>query len=475
MSEFNLTLTEAEQTIQKVEETLSKVSCTSGIILRHLMTDIDYARRYLAKMDKKYFASDITGGDVLFEELAKYVTKYDSIPTLEQLVTNLDGVHGVNADVAAELAATLQSVAGETHDAKWMADTTDTFITEKYNDTTVLEMLEHVNAKRLGKKTKTTMADYAQKLLTPPLLDSEVAGMDSNAPDFFSKLYDYHHQSHTLIPFDLEWLNRTIRGVKRQHLNIILAPTNVGKSLFMCHLSAMYLRQGLNVLYVSMEMDTMTCVCRIHANLFDTPMDTLETMTEAEYERAAAKLQNVGRLVVRDYPTGTAHAGHFRAYLAELKVKANFVPDVIFVDYLNICSSERMQSNGSTPQYQVIGSIVKELRTLAQQMDAVVWTATQANRDGLKGKLDLSHTSDSLQTAYDADLVVSLWKVEQPDTLGMSILKHRNGSGADKHGVVGVAYSRMKVFDIDQAALEEVQKKLTVFRRKEEGIQEARS
>lgn len=182
-------------------------------------------------------------------------------------------------------------------------------------------------------------------------------------------------------------------------------------------------------------------------------------MTEEQYRRKFQKIAGIGRLIVRDFPTGTAHTGHFRSYLAELKEKSAFVPDVIVVDYLNICSSERTNSGGNTPQYQVIGSIAKELRALAQQNDAVLWTATQANRSGLKGPVDLTNTSDSIQISYDADLVLSMWKDETlADYLHVSISKHRNGGSAGKHGMLVVNTSKMKLHDMNEADATEFEK-----------------
>ena len=178
-------------------------------------------------------------------------------------------------------------------------------------------------------------------------------------------------------------------------------------------------------------------------------MDDLVALTEGDYVAKSKAAGKLGRLVVRDFPTGTAHSGHFRSYMAELKQKSKFIPDIICVDYLNICSSERIRSGGNAQQYVVIGSIARELRALAQQSNTVVWSATQANRQGLKGPVGLANTSDSIQIGYDADLVLAMWKDDTlPGLLHLSVEKDRNGGAAGKHGMVAVQPSKMKVLDL---------------------------
>jgi hypothetical protein len=324
-------------------------------ILRHLWVDLPYASKYLPHLKKEYFkvhfGEGIFAGDVVFTAIASYIEQYHACPSKTELLVEIRQVER-NSDEANEAVEVLDRIEVEPLNPAWLEDQTTAFITNKYHYDAVMDL---VNATENGKP----IAELAQKLLTPPMLTKAVPGLDTRSADFLTRLCELNQQKESLIPFDIDMLNRAVRGVRRKTLNIILAGTGVGKSLTLCHFTAGYMLLGLNVLYLSMEMDDLSVQNRVNANLLDIAVDELESMPIADVLKKASTAAHTGRLIVHDYPTGSAHTGHFRSYLAELKDKSSFVPDVIVVDYLNICSSERTHLGGNTPQYVLIGSIAK--------------------------------------------------------------------------------------------------------------------
>lgn len=409
----------------------------SHMILRGLIEDKGFADRYLPHLSPDLWTTPEE--KVLFKAIKAHMESLDTLPTVQTLTVDLNHTSGGEEhDDAIELLPTLP---GNTESREWLDAKTEAWIAKRTQETAMMNIITALTENK-------PVAPHIEKLSTPVSFSNAVEGIGTAQSDWLDRLYDHNHQTDSVIPFDIDFLNTAVRGVRRGTLNVVIAPTNVGKSLCMCHLSAAYLRQGLNVLYLSLEMDEMTCVNRIFANLFDVTMSELETMTKAEYKAKAAAIGKIGTLFVRDFPTGAAGVGHFKAHIASLKEKAGFVPDVICVDYLNICSSDTKSGNNN-PHYLVVGSIAKELRGMAKQLNVAVWTATQANRSGMGGKkVDLTHTSDSIHTAYDADLVLALWRDEElADTLHVAVEKQRNGSGAGKHGIVTVNTAKMRLYD----------------------------
>tara|TARA_R110000851_G_scaffold230898_9_gene383733 strand:+ start:363 stop:1541 length:1179 start_codon:yes stop_codon:yes gene_type:complete len=282
--------------------------------------------------------------------------------------------------------------------------------------------------------------------------------------DYFenaSDRYEFYHQKEVRIPWDLDYFNRITKGgLPNKTLNVILASTGVGKSLFMCHQAAAILAQNKNVLYITMEMAEERIAERIDANLFNVPLDQITNLSSDMYMTKVDKLmaKTNGKLIIKEYPTGAAHAGHFRALLDELKLKKNFVPDIIFIDYLNICSSSRMKGiGGSINSYTLIKSIAEELRGLAVENNLPIVTATQSNRDGANNSdVDLTNTSESWGLPATADFMFALITNDELEKLNQIMVKQLKNRYADiatyKRFVIGVDRPKMKLYDVEDSA-----------------------
>lgn len=270
--------------------------------------------------------------------------------------------------------------------------------------------------------------------------------------------FEFYHRTEEKVPFDLEYMNRITRnGLPRKSFSVVLAGTNVGKSLFMCHHAASTLMMGKNVLYITMEMAEERIAERIDANLMNVPLDQLENMGYEEYESKIKNIVNrgIGKLIIKNYPTGSAHAGHFRALLNELKLKKSFTPDLILVDYLNICASSRMKMGGSVNSYGYVKAIAEELRGLAVEFNVPMLSATQSNREGFSSSdVDLTNTSESFGVPATADFMFAMVRSEELDDLGQIMVKQLKNRYADpskyRRFVVGVDPSRMRLYDVEE-------------------------
>jgi archaellum biogenesis ATPase FlaH len=277
----------------------------------------------------------------------------------------------------------------------------------------------------------------------------------------FEDRFDFYHKVEDRTPFDLEMFNAiTKNGVPRKTLNICLAGTGVGKSLFMCHVASSYLTQGKNVLYITLEMSEERIAERIDANLMNIPIDQLASLPKDLYESKIKKIaaKTVGSLIIKEYPTASAHAGHFRALLNELKLKKDFTPDVIFIDYLNICASSRMKGvGGSINTYSFIKAIAEEIRGLAVEFNVPIFSATQTTRSGFgNSDVELTDTSESFGLPATADLMFALISTEELEKMGQLIvkqLKNRyNDPTKNKRFIIGVDRAKMKLFDVENKA-----------------------
>jgi replicative DNA helicase len=318
------------------------------------------------------------------------------------------------------------------------------------------------------KLTKNALPDILQNALA--------VSFDTNiGHDYLENVderYAFYHEQEERIPFDLDYFNRITKGgLPNKTLNIALAGTGVGKSLFMCHVAASALSQGRNVLYITMEMAEERIAERIDANLLNVPIDQLENMSQSMFKdrvRGIAERTN-GKLIIKEYPTGQAHSGHFRALLMELKLKKKFVPELIFIDYLNICASSRMKSmGGAINSYTYIKAIAEEIRGLAVEFDVPIVSATQTTRSGY-GNSDpgLEDTSESFGLPATADLMFALISNDELSSLGQIMvkqLKNRyNDPNVDKRFVVGVDRSKMKLYDVDESEQDLVDDDVPVF------------
>ena len=305
--------------------------------------------------------------------------------------------------------------------------------------------------------------DMGKDALPSILSDALAVGFDNNVGhdyiDNAPERYDFYHRLEEKLPFDLEMFNKiTDGGLANKTLNVALAGTGVGKSLFMCHMSAGHIAQGRNVLYITMEMAEERIAERIDANLMNVPIQQLKDLSREMFDDRIDKINNKiqGRLIIKEYPTASAHAGHFKALLNELKLKRNFMPDIIFIDYLNICASSRFKAGSAANSYTIIKSIAEELRGLAGEFNVPVVTATQTTRSGYgNSDVELTDTSESFGLPATADIMVALISTEELEKQGVIMVKQLKNRYADptsnKRFMIGVDRSRMKLFDLEDS------------------------
>ena len=422
-------------------------------ILRNLLTDEKYMRKVLPFIKPDYFQGVYR---ILFKEAGKFVGKYNKLPSAETFKIELDQsdmIGGEQYSVAVDILPQLFSK--EKIDDTWLIDTTEKWCQDRAIYNAVMESISIIDGKHES-LTKGALPDLLSKALGVAF-DTNV-GHDyiENADERF----EFYHKEENRIPFDLEYFNKITKGgVPNKSLNICLAGTGVGKSLYMCHLASANLSAGSNVLYITMEMAEERIAERIDANLLNVPIDQLENLSKDMFSTKVADLQRKtnGKLIVKEYPTGSAHSGHFRGLLNELKLKKQFIPDIIYIDYLNICASSRMKAmGGSINSYTYIKAIAEELRGLAVEFNLPIFSATQTTRSGFSNSdVGLEDTSESFGLPATADLMFALISTEELEKLGQLMVKQLKNRYNDptnhKRFVVGVDRSKMRLYDVDES------------------------
>ena len=422
-------------------------------ILRNLLTDEKYMRKVLPFIKPDYFQGVYR---ILFKEAGKFVGKYNKLPSAETFKIELDQsdmLGGEQYSVAVDILPQLFSK--EKIDDTWLIDTTEKWCQDRAIYNAVMESISIIDGKHES-LTKGALPDLLSKALGVAF-DTNV-GHDyiENADERF----EFYHKEENRIPFDLEYFNKITKGgVPNKSLNICLAGTGVGKSLYMCHLASANLAAGSNVLYITMEMAEERIAERIDANLLNVPIDQLENLSKDMFSTKVADLQRKtnGKLIVKEYPTGSAHSGHFRGLLNELKLKKQFIPDIIYIDYLNICASSRMKAmGGSINSYTYIKAIAEELRGLAVEFNLPIFSATQTTRSGFgNSDVGLEDTSESFGLPATADLMFALISTEELEKLGQLMVKQLKNRYNDptnhKRFVVGVDRSKMRLYDVDES------------------------
>jgi len=392
----------------------------------------------------------------LFKQVGLYVQKYNKLPTQESFKIELDDADNFNDEQYRHAVEILPEIfRTEKIDDEWLIDKTEKWCQDRALHNAVMESISIIDGKHQS---------LSKNALPEILSDALAVNFDANiGHDYienFSERYEFYHKEEERIPFDLDYFNKITKGgLPNKTLNIALAGTGVGKSLFMCHVGAAALTEGKNVLYITMEMAEERIAERIDANLLNIPIDQLDKLSKDMFSQKVSQLakQTNGRLIVKEYPTGSAHSGHFRALLNELKLKKKFEPDIIFIDYLNICASSRMKGmGGAINSYTYVKAIAEELRGLAVEFDVPVLSATQTTRSGYSNSdVGLEDTSKSFGLPATADLMFALISSEELESLGQIMvkqLKNRyNDPSSNKRFVVGVDRSKMKLFDVDDA------------------------
>lgn len=423
-------------------------------ILRNLINNEEYTRKVVPFLKKEYFEGPHR---VLFDQIVAFVTKYNKLPNAEALSIEMSSAESIPDGLLAETNLVLDDVKTpiETN-MDWLVTNTERWCQDRAIYLAIMESISIIDGKHKT-LTKNALPDLLSKALGVTF-DASVGHDYINDAE---SRYEFYHRKEDRIPFDLEYFNDITKGgVPNKTLNIALAGTGVGKSLFMCHVAASALTQCKNVLYITMEMAEERIAERIDANLMNLPIDQLESISRDMFQSKIAKIaqKNVGKLIIKEYPTGSAHVGHFRALLNELKLKKNFVPDIIFIDYLNICSSSRMKGlGGSVNTYSYIKSIAEEIRGLAVEFDVPIFSATQTTRSGFSNTdVGLEDTSESFGLPATADFMFALVSTEELEKLGQIMvkqLKNRyNDPTHNKRFVIGVDRSRMKLYDVEQSA-----------------------
>ena len=422
-------------------------------ILNNLITNNEYARKVLPFLKSDYFQDK--NEQIIFEEIQKFSIKYSKLPTSTSLQVELDNRKDLNEQQFKDITSIVDSFQSEEVDGQWLLDTTEKFCKDKAVYNAVVDGISIIEGR--DKKRK---PDALPSLLTNALavsFDNRV-GHDylTDAED----RYDYYHKKEDRIPFDLDFFNKITKGgLPQKTLNIALAGTGVGKSLFMCHMAANCLNQGRNVLYITLEMAEERIAERIDANLMNVSMEDLQDLPKNMYqdkmERIASKTQ--GKLIIKEYPTASAHCNHFRALIQELAIKKSFKADIIFVDYLNICASSRFRGGSNVNSYTMIKAIEEELRGLAVENNLPIVSATQTTRSGyVSTDIGLEDTSESFGLPATADFMFALISTEEMDELNqitVKQLKNRyNDPTVNRRFVLGIDRSKMKLYDVELSA-----------------------
>jgi len=429
------------------------VSNIEQVILRNILTNEPYMRKVLPFIKPEYFQGVYNH---LFKEAGKFVGKYNKLPTLESFKIEIDNSDKLNDDMYQAAMDILPNIfVSEKADEKWLEDTTEKWCQDRAIHNAIMESISIIDGKHKN-LTKNALPDLLSKALA--------VSFDTNVGhDYIENVeerYDFYHEDEERIGFDLDYFNQITKGgLPNKTLNICLAGTGVGKSLFMCHVAGSVLVQGRNVLYITLEMAEERIAERIDANLLNIPLDQLQNISKpmltSKVDELAARTN--GKLIIKEYPTGSAHTGHFRALLNELKLKRNFEPDMIFIDYLNICASSRMKGmGGAINSYTYIKAIAEELRGLAVEFDVPIVSATQTTRSGFTSSdPGLEDTSESFGLPATADLMFALISSEELEALGQIMvkqLKNRyNDPNHKKRFVIGVDRSRMRLYDAENA------------------------
>ncbi len=430
---------------------------TEHLILKNLITDEDYARRTLPYLKSQYFQD--VNERIVYEEIDNFITKFNTLPSREALTIELDNRSNINDNQFDEIAKYVGDLKSEDKDDKdWLVQTTEKFCQEKAIYNAIMESIQIIDGD--GKQDKGAIPS----LLSDALAVSFDPNVGHDLFDNSDARFDFYHRVEERIPFDLEYLNAITKGgVPKKSLNIILAGTGVGKSLAMCHMASANLLDGKNVLYITLEMAEEKIAERIDANLLNVKLDELAELPKDSYDKKINRVKNktTGKLIVKEYPTAAANVGHFRHLINELKLKKQFKPDIIYIDYLNICASSRIKMGGSVNTYTYIKSIAEELRGLSVEQNLPIWSATQTTRSGFSNSdVGLEDTSESFGLPATADFMLAIISTEELNNLNQVLvkqLKNRYGDpNTHKRFVLGIDRAKMRLYDVEQSAQEDL-------------------
>ena len=431
-----------------------------NLVLRNLLYDEEYLRKVIPFIKSEYFDSRID--KVLFEEIRSFVEKYNNISTPEALCIETQNRSDLTGEEYNQITKKLEDyslVKDQPVESNWLIDTTEKWCRERAIYLALMESIQIADGND-GEKSQ----DAIPSILSDALAVSFDNHVGHDYLEDYEERYETYHRKEEKIEFDLEFFNKITKGgLPNKTLNIALAGTGVGKSLFMCHCASSVLLQGKNVLYITMEMAEERIAERIDANLLNVPIQEIIDLPKMMYEGKVTNLaqRTQGSIIIKEYPTASAHSGHFKSLLNELALKKSFRPDIIFIDYLNICASSRYRGNSTVNSYSYIKAIAEELRGLAVEANVPIVSATQTTRSGYgSSDVELTDTSESFGLPATADLMFALISTEELESLGQIMvkqLKNRyNDPTINKRFVVGIDRAKMRLYDCEQSAQEDI-------------------
>tara|TARA_B110000858_G_scaffold198090_2_gene262516 strand:- start:340 stop:1710 length:1371 start_codon:yes stop_codon:yes gene_type:complete len=421
-------------------------------ILGNLFYKEDYARKVLPFLKEDYFVERTE--QIIFTTVFDFITKYNNIPTKDSILIEVNNRKDINDTEHGKIKEYVNTISKLDTDEQWLLDTTEKWCKDRAVHNAVLSGI-----KILDGKDKKQTPESIPSILSDALAVSFDNHVGHDYIDDAESRFDWYHTKEKRFKFDLDYMNRITKGgVPAKTLNIALAGTGVGKSLFMCHMASHFLTEGQSVLYITMEMAEERIAERIDANLLDVSMDDLHVMPKDLYDNKMKKISDktYGKLIIKEYPTASAHAGHFKSLIDELSLKKSFKPDVIFIDYLNICASSRFKG-GNVGSYFYIKAIAEELRGLAVEFNVPIFSATQTTRTGFTSSdIGLEDTAESFGLPATADFMFALISNEELEQLGqmkVKQLKNRyNDPSVNRSFIIGVDRAKMRLYDVGQSA-----------------------
>ena len=426
-------------------------------ILRNLVFNEDYARKVIPFIQPEYYEQRVE--KIVFEEIVEFIVKYGSSITIEALNIEIDNRRDLTESENKEIVELLSKLTDSPVDNQWILDTTEKWCRDRAIYLALMESI-HIADGKDGKKGR----DAIPSILSDALAVSFDNNIGHDYLQNYEERYEFYHRKEDKIEFDLEYFNKITKGgLPNKTLNIALAGTGVGKSLFMCHVASSALLQNRNVLYITLEMAEEKIAERIDANLLNVPIQQLTDLPRQTFENKVTGIakKTQGTLIIKEYPTASAHSGHFKALLNELALKKSFRPDIIFIDYLNICSSSRFKGGSNINSYTLVKSIAEELRGLAVEFNVPIMSATQTTRSGFgSSDVELTDTSESFGLPATADLMFALISTEELEGLGQIMVKQLKNRYNDptifKRFVVGIDRAKMRLYDVEQSAQNDI-------------------
>jgi replicative DNA helicase len=427
-------------------------------ILKNLVQSESFTRKVIPFLKEEYFSE--SDEKTVFNEVVSYFDKYTKPPTVEALLINLDNNTSLNDGQLSNAKTIVDSISKDSEETptEWLVEETEKWCQDRAIYIAVMDSIEVIDKK--SQRSTGEIPDLLKEALSVSFDTNIGHDFIENSDDRF----EFYHTEEEKLPFDLEYFNKVTKGgLPNKTLNICLAGTGVGKSLFMCHMASANLMMNKNVLYITLEMSEERIAERIDSNTLNIPMKDLPDLSKTQFDKKIDKIKEKtkGKLIVKEYPTASAHVGHFRHLLQELNIKKDFKPDMIYIDYLNICSSARVKPGSGANSYTLVKSIAEELRGLAVEFDVPIMSATQTTRSGYGSTdVELTDTSESFGLPATADFMFALItsdELEELDQMVVKQLKNRyNDPTVFKRFVIGVDRSRMKLYDCEQEAQEEL-------------------